>query len=103
MARASIKETEHTPTPWAVWTAPDGKPYGKAVFKSEDGSRVTTWPFVCDCGGAPNEANSAFIVHAVNSHDDLIETLQWVRANHSAWTTEIINARIDAALSRAGC
>ena len=76
---------------------------------------VTARPWKCERGwlrGANNERiaeffshpnfdDQQFLVRAVNSHDDLVATLQWLRDNYAAGRTLEINERIDAALAKA--
>lgn len=59
--------SKHTPTPW--------RDYGLAGIKSEAHCSMTTTPLV-RCYGKHKEANAAFIVKAVNCHDELIAACQ---------------------------
>lgn len=65
----------HTPTPWKVYRTPSGairgigEANGDGILDHHGGF----WRM-----GAEAEANAAFIVRAVNAHDDLIETLHEV-------------------------
>lgn len=75
MTNEPLKAT-HTPLPW---TAERDIPHNRMprVHSSADGS------LICECGNMGTtqdqwEANAAFIVHAVNSHHDLIEALRAV-------------------------
>lgn len=71
---------KHTPTPWKIDTALDGKPI---IFADADGGHV-----VCqmayergenDYGAFTNhEINAEFIVRACNSHDDLVAALEQI-------------------------
>ena len=73
-------EAQHTPTPWEVWRAPEGGAVAvRAVYHDEMGRRITCWPALCNAGGQSNEANAAFIVHAVNSHATLTAALEEAR------------------------
>lgn len=66
----------HTPLPWTI------DKYG-AVLR--DGQTIVTEGFALS-GSALAKQNTAFIVHAVNSHHDLIEALREARealCNHA--------------------
>jgi hypothetical protein len=67
--------SEHTPTPWTVWQAPEGFWTVKAVYNDEQGRRITSWPAVCNAGAQNNEANAALIVEAVNSYAANVATI----------------------------
>lgn len=66
------QETKHTPTPWYVknygthWNNPDIEDI--AVCYGDDDEHI--------CDTVYEEADAAFIVRAVNSHEDLISALQ---------------------------
>ena len=64
--------TQHTPTPWAA--------SGVTVYGSDGGARNTVADTTC-CGSMTreaDEANAAFIVRAVNSHDALVAAVTMV-------------------------
>lgn len=65
--------TKHTPTPWEVnprhkliVQVIDDEEYGRTIAECGYGSSLD----------ADHEANAAFIVKAVNCHDDLVSALQ---------------------------
>ena len=64
---------EHTPTPWVA--DPDdreGYEWNIHIIDGQDGHNR-----ICFMSNGPEtEANAAFIVKAVNSHDALVEALQ---------------------------
>lgn len=64
--------TEHTPTPWRIHGA-----YPAEIYATVDENRF----MVADVLGAGSQdqdaINAAFIVKAVNSHDDLVKALDW--------------------------
>ena len=66
--------TEHTPTPWKVFTTPDGR---KLVgIAREDGEGVLDAGFgVWAWKDAEGIANAELVVKAVNSHDALVKSL----------------------------
>ena len=79
--------TKHTPTPWFA-EAPD-----KLQIR-------TLQPTLNDVAAvASSRANAAFIVRAVNAHDDLVAALEVVRRS-AGWgamadeTHELINAAL---------
>lgn len=57
---------EHTPTPYHIGTEETNR---TAIFSGEDGIKVAV------CNSVPD---AAFIVRAVNSHELMVETLQFV-------------------------
>lgn len=59
-------ELKHTPTPW--------KEQGLAI-RDADGDLICD-VYVGGINSTQNEANRAFIVRAVNSHDELLELLK---------------------------
>lgn len=59
--------SEHTPTPW-VQFAFDGK-CDAIMPAGRDGD-------ICTFRDAPSDADAAFIVNAVNSHDALVKALE---------------------------
>ena len=62
-------KTAHTPTPWAISSVEDG---GLSIVPKETPPHLT----ICLLPSAPyierDLANAAFIVRAVNSHDELV-------------------------------
>lgn len=66
--------TEHTPTPWK-----DGPVFsreGKAIF-CQDYAKPGRWQKrVDDKTGVFSKADAAYIVRAVNAHDDMLAALQ---------------------------
>lgn len=110
-----MSKTAHTPTPWAV-----EDPFGPEQYSIvQDGLAAYDWQFIAHVpvgnlvdGEFPRmqaEANAAFIVRAVNSHDALVSALEEAREElrylmHSSMSDEQIAeelADIDAALSLA--
>ena len=67
---------EHTPTPWMV-TSWDDRTTISPV--NEDAVIATLWPFMRAHGDLPHEANAAFIVKAVNMHEELVDALKACR------------------------
>lgn len=73
-----MSNTEHTPTPWKVFTSPDGlKLVGIGSVEGEG---------ICDAGfgvwrwnDAEGVQNADLIVRAVNSHADMLAALKSVR------------------------
>ena len=111
--------SNHTPTPWTVeflrWT-PESEAVGFRIDSSYSVDHLPTGMRMhsivnANCSEQPAytacwtteqiEANAAFIVRAVNAHDDLVATLQWLRDNYAAGRTLEINERIDSALAKA--
>ena len=107
----------HSPTPWLARSASSmgGMPLGKINVYSED--EAYSQPIVlCGLNQLPQpekEANAAFVVLSVNSHDTLVAAVQSLKAALEAWT-EIADkddqrydddqaiAKADAALHLAG-
>lgn len=60
--------TQHTPTPWEIHNRPNGSLWitnnGRTVYDSE---APDVWPL--------SPANAAFIIRAVNAHDELVAAL----------------------------
>lgn len=85
----------HTPTPWN-----NDSPSGLVIFSETE--RVAT---VDDLGSSfrtkEMKANAAFIVRAVNSHDDLLITLKSLRKAVSQYLAESVASDIDAAIAKA--
>lgn len=90
------KLTKHTPTPWTAWNAPDGSWVVRAVYEDSQGRRTTAFPAVCHSGGQDNEANAAFIVHAVNSHDALVAIARRAREIAGDDFRKVIDAALKA-------
>lgn len=73
-------ETKHTPTPWYLGMQP------ATIFAS---SVNGIDPRICQTDGGANntmkeaKANAAFIVRAVNSHDELVAAIQTVIDCHN--------------------
>lgn len=93
---------EHTPTPWVLKrsTMPHDGEYDFSINASDVRVLAEVFGRDADGGRPPAEANAAFIVRAVNAHDDLVATLQWLRDNYAAGRTLEINERIDSALAK---
>ena len=71
----------HTPTPWSIGHSMERNYiYGGGSHLACIGSRENGF-FIHDDGSLnESEANAAFIVRAVNSHDDLLEALETLLA-----------------------
>lgn len=72
--------SEHSPTPWTYEVAGE-QHYGEVddfpfVIRSEDGWNIAA--SIGDVPDLPAEANAAFIVHAVNAHDEMVYALRGV-------------------------
>lgn len=101
---------QHTPTPWHVG---DGK--AARIIYGQDGYAIADATVYHGRHGGAEEANAAFIVRAVNAHDDLVAALRKAR---NAISEEVLAAgdedhptiarhariidEIDAALAKAG-
>jgi len=57
--------SEHTPLPWVK------NDLARIESEKEHGWVNDGW-IICDCDGPDGEHNAAFIVRAVNSHDELV-------------------------------
>jgi len=85
-------KTEHTPTPWKLW---DGtKVYGH----EHDGSDVS----IVDSSSSflspeTSQANAAFIVRAVNCHEELVALLRECR--HPGLSEDLYH-RIEKAIAK---
>lgn len=69
---------EHTPTPWFVCTDPQNETWhaGRTIGTEErTGGRRVADPCLFDADEIAH-ANAAFIVRAVNNHDDLVAALE---------------------------
>lgn len=68
------EKAQHTPMPWKHTTQPSGYNEKTRIdcIIGNGGECVAS----CNSGSAPNEANAAFIVCAVNSHEALLEQLK---------------------------
>jgi hypothetical protein len=88
--------SKHTPTPWTV---PDGG-IRPAIYTADEVEHIAT---MADTGDEM-EANAAFIVRAVNSHDALVEALLEVRkcGNGGAKLSRAASDKARAALRAAG-
>jgi hypothetical protein len=62
--------TEHTPTPWLVIPPSADRP-SRAMVCAAGGANIYDAPLTNE-----TEANAAFIVRAVNAHDDLVKALE---------------------------
>lgn len=77
---------EHTPTPWATeYRKGQNSFYGQDIYEAATGETIATaaWYPVAlsDTHTTTNrEANAAFIVKAVNCHDDLVAALEEARS-----------------------
>lgn len=58
-------EVQHTPTPWKVVE-------GIEIWKDKT--------HIADCLDGDTNDNAAFIVRAVNAHEELVEAIQWALA-----------------------
>lgn len=97
------KQTKHTPTPWKVvkhsnFNLFDSTDHHTFAIELGGGSKVALL-------GDNQEANAAFIVKAVNAHEELLDTLYIVKCSLEAFDQtdsmkRIIN-NIKQALARA--
>lgn len=60
----------HTPTPWRISEFEQGAGGDARVVMGADGFSVA---HLMDRSATEHEADAAFIVHAVNAHDDLVK------------------------------
>lgn len=98
-----IKMTKHTPTPWCYKFSEDMNGYENEnyVLYSEEenlcaGNYYST-------PGIEKEADAAFIVKAVNMHDELVKTLQEAadRLENLAGLGQLSNDKICQVLTKA--
>lgn len=83
----------HTPLPWKVEEGHIQRDSnGIRYWQITDGQDAIACNQFCYAGYDPevNAANAAFIVHAVNSHHDLIEALREARTELSLTRTNIM-------------
>ena len=87
----------HTPTPWSIGHSMERNYiYGGGSHLACIGSRENGF-FIHDDGSLnESEANAAFIVRAVNSHDDLLEALE------ETVRVAVVFANCEAAEARGG-
>jgi hypothetical protein len=87
-----MKTPSHTPTPWMR---------NGAGISTESSSAS-----LCVCAGVEGQENAAFIVRAVNSHQELMEALKNVRLELESETmcpkTKRLWAYVDQAIVKAG-
>lgn len=84
--------TKHTPTPWVN--------NGEGIIVCNDGDVFTMSTTLLD--DKEREANAAFIVKAVNCHDELVEALEIAYKNLSGYEKgSITGIKISAALTKA--
>ncbi|GLK77991.1 hypothetical protein GCM10008171_32450 [Methylopila jiangsuensis] len=89
----------HTQGPWV---AQDGTTYGYEIIST---SAPKSRRVVARLGGRDRDANAAFIVRAVNSHDALVEGLQEARSHLADLRDELFDTctvRGDASTLDAG-
>lgn len=97
-----MKTQKHTQTPWMV----NGYTIEEKREPSACIARVYSDP-EDDCGVSEIEgkANAAFIVRAVNSHEELVHTLRWVedKVNRIGefGMVEAIRTRLQQAIAKA--
>jgi hypothetical protein len=70
-------ETKHTPTPWKVNDCRDSGWMDNAIYIAKDSGENLARVYK-DYGNV--EANAAFIVRAVNAHDELVAKLSAVQS-----------------------
>ena len=77
-----MNKLQHTPTPWQVHESSPSSPLqiiGNIDYNA-DGSQID-YDVIADMGGLDaDDANAAFIVRAVNSHEALVEAATWAIA-----------------------
>lgn len=78
MNQTEIEQPTHTPTPWEL--RPDANhsvsPAGYQVIAIVDGGRIVEIADTGRFGNSLAQSNAEFIVHTVNSHEDLINALE---------------------------
>jgi hypothetical protein len=93
--------SEHTPTPWARYD--DGKLAARGWIKSV--CKGIPEQMVAQAIGVgaieEREANAAFIVRAVNSHDDLVKALEAMLEKHGGLEISPAARQARAALAKA--
>lgn len=72
----AVRIATHTPTPWMV--RPDSREIWSAMLSESNRmvAQVAAAPFAPYPTSAEGNANAAFIVRAVNAHDDLVKALE---------------------------
>ena len=106
------KTAKHTPTPWIAklgeynFTGPEN---GRAIMDSTNGIRI------CDvdskanqkrndykCADPERDANAAFIVKAVNSHEALVEACQEaLKIIEAKWPNSTLLNKLEGAIKYA--
>ena len=67
---------KHTPTPWSIVPQNDGSSIiAKMHEDASKGFRIVCHAWLRRDSQAEDQANAAFIVRAVNAHDDLVAAL----------------------------
>ena len=93
----------HTPTPWIEQEMP-GLCNDRITADNGEGRTICELPY-------GHDADSAFIVRAVNAHDDLLAVLRDLRqrfhaacvySGSDAWVADSACTKADAALAKAG-
>lgn len=87
-----MTQTKHTPTPWES---------GGCCVWQKNGDMIAD---LAPCMKNPNEteANAEFIVRCVNSHDALVEAIQYVFASGRPLLTRLAIEKMQKALAAAG-
>ncbi len=114
-----MSETKHTPTPWETSDHKDGtwvlkgRTYrGCKIIHQLPQAGANTIRAICmlppDEGGpksATNNANAAFIVRAVNAHDELVaacaRTAEWIVANSALGNMSMLQPEVPVNMLRA--
>jgi hypothetical protein len=77
MTTRATNVTGHTPTPWNVGELDRN---GQRIIRNNDLEIATLWHHSVVEIAEQMEANAEFICRAVNSHDQLVEALDWSMA-----------------------
>jgi hypothetical protein len=94
--------SEHTPTPWncaSRYSSVVGVPIVSRTGQRIGNTAIPDMPPEWDELKRTAEANAAFIVKAVNSHDALMEALQKIANGEFDYLKDAMNAAGDALAS----
>jgi hypothetical protein len=76
-------DVKHTPGPWEIMLTA----HGHTIVSREHGWSVASLPDY----DPTHEANAAFIVKAVNAHDELVAALKQWADNPDGWNVDQVN------------
>lgn len=88
--KAAKEKSQHTPTPWVAV-----EKEGRRTLLVSGGPRFTGETI----GAIDRKENAAFIVRAVNAHEELLEVLYWLLGNSKAGGAQA--ERISQAIAKA--